>query len=317
MRVSVIVPLYNKEQSVVRALDSILSQTMQEFEVIVVNDGSTDASADLVSACPDRRIRLVHQHNSGPGAARNRGIAEMTGDFVAFLDADDAWMPDYLETVLQLFQEHDSTLATVTSGWVEYPQGTSRESFWRKRGIDEGLHSVTAATEPLILHYMVSYMWPCSTIARTDIVRKYNGFHDKNLCSYGEDTSLWLKILLNHPVYFLMRPHAYFHRESSQLSANYTQARPIEPFLIDPHEVSSVCPPELQKLLHQFYALRACKTAAMLGYWGDSGLARSLFRRFVTRNDWKLPFFLLGLVGSTPLAGVLGPLLPLRTPTKR
>ena len=105
----------------------------------------------------------------------------MTGDFVAFLDADDAWMPDYLETVLQLFQEHDSTLATVTSGWVECPQGNSRESFWRKRGIDEGLHSVTAATEPLILHYMVSYMWPCSTIARTDIVRKYSGFHDKNL----------------------------------------------------------------------------------------------------------------------------------------
>ena len=97
MRVSVIIPLYNKEPYVRRALSSIRAQTFEDFEVIVVDDGSTDEGARAVESFDDARVRLVHQQNAGPGAARNRGIAEARGELLAFLDADDEWTPTYLE----------------------------------------------------------------------------------------------------------------------------------------------------------------------------------------------------------------------------
>src|SRR5688572_26009031 len=96
--VTVVVPLYNKQQYVTRALASIEKQTYQDFEVIIIDDGSTDCGADMARAfCThDARFRVVSQSNAGPGAARNRGIELARGRFVAFLDADDEWLPDYL-----------------------------------------------------------------------------------------------------------------------------------------------------------------------------------------------------------------------------
>jgi len=93
---SVVIPLYNKRDYIQRAVGSVLSQTWQNFEVIVVDDGSTDGSAEVIE-CLGRRVRVVWQANAGEGAARNAGIFEAHHDWVAFLDADDAWYPDHLE----------------------------------------------------------------------------------------------------------------------------------------------------------------------------------------------------------------------------
>ncbi len=76
------------------------TQSVSDFEVIVVDDGSTDSGADLVARYPDPRFRLVRQANAGPAAARNRGIREASGQYLAFLDGDDTWLPEYLETAL-------------------------------------------------------------------------------------------------------------------------------------------------------------------------------------------------------------------------
>ena len=94
MKVSVIIPLYNKSQYIARTLDSVLAQTFQDYEVIVVNDGSTDDGPRIVRQYRDPRLRLVSQENRGLSGARNRGIAESRTDWVAFLDADDEWMPE-------------------------------------------------------------------------------------------------------------------------------------------------------------------------------------------------------------------------------
>src|ERR1035437_1378650 len=102
MTTSVIIPLYNKANHICRAVKSVLGQTHADFELIVVDDGSTDGSGDRVREFVDRRIHLFRQTNAGASAARNRGVSEARGELVAFLDADDEWMPDFLETVMQL-----------------------------------------------------------------------------------------------------------------------------------------------------------------------------------------------------------------------
>jgi len=97
MRVTVIVPLYNKATHIGRCLRSIAGQTLRDFEAIVVDDGSTDGSGEIARAFGDPRFRVIAQANAGPGAARNRGASEARGEFLAFLDGDDEWLPDYLE----------------------------------------------------------------------------------------------------------------------------------------------------------------------------------------------------------------------------
>ena len=104
--ISIVIPLYNKKELIVKTVQSILNQTYHNFEIIIVDDGSTDGSADEVKTIKDSRIRLISQKNSGVASARNRGIKESQGDFVAFIDADDLWSPDYLYTLISLTQNY-------------------------------------------------------------------------------------------------------------------------------------------------------------------------------------------------------------------
>ncbi len=304
MSLSVIIPLYNKRNYVLRALDSIAAQTYTDFEIIVVDDGSTDDSGLLVEAYPDKRIRTVSQRNQGPGAARNRGLAEARGELVAFLDADDEWLPCYLEKSVRLLQQLGPEVACVTCGHLEYPGGTSTEVIWRCRGLNEGIQQLQGIGA-LQLHHILVYMSPCSTVARLEVIRRFGGFF-ADRCTFGEDQTLFLKILLNERVFFYLEPLVKFHREASGLSDAHRRIRSLEPFLSDPAEVTSVCPEPLHPVLKQFLTIRACKAAAMLGYWGKWREARSVFKRFVSPEDWRLPFFAQGLVGCSPVAGLLG-----------
>src|SRR5699024_6424946 len=93
---SIVIPLYNKELSITNTLQSVLNQTFTDFEVVIVNDGSTDNSVEKVEAFNDPRIRLIHQANAGVSAARNKGIEEANYDWISFLDADDLWMENHL-----------------------------------------------------------------------------------------------------------------------------------------------------------------------------------------------------------------------------
>lgn len=101
-RVSVVVPAFNQGDYIAEAIDSALGQTIPPFEVIVVDDGSTDQTAEVCASYGDR-ISYVHQPNAGAGAARNRGLSMATGDFIAFLDSDDIWPADRLALQLEAF----------------------------------------------------------------------------------------------------------------------------------------------------------------------------------------------------------------------
>ena len=306
-RVSVIVPLYNKAAFVRRALDSIAAQTFADFETIVVDDGSTDGGERVVAEYGDARFRLVSQRNVGPGAARNRGISEAAGEFIAFLDADDEWLPDYLEECVRLLEKFsDDKAAAATCGYFEHPPGASREAMWRARGITGGLQRVGPETSPELVVSMLAYMSPCSTVARAEAVRRHGGFYERDRCLYGEDAHLWLKVLLNEPVAFDLRPLVRFHHDASDLSKNLRGARPVEPFLLRPEEIESGCPARLRELLARVLAIRAIKTACVLGYWGHWREARALRRRFSVAGDWRLPKYVPAQVCGTPIGAALG-----------
>src|SRR5436305_6569131 len=115
-KISVIVPLYNKACYIDRCLDSILSQSFPDFEVIVVNDGSTDGGETMVERRRDARVRLVSQENRGPGAARNHGVRLAQSPLAAFLDGDDAWSEHYLKESVQWMDRAGADVASLTWG---------------------------------------------------------------------------------------------------------------------------------------------------------------------------------------------------------
>ena len=116
--ISIVVPMYNVEQYIDRCLKSLQVQTLQNFEVIIVDDGSTDSSAKIAeSFCADNRFRYVYQKNQGQGIARNTGIAMAQGEFIAFVDSDDWVHADYLKKMLDAQKTYD---ADVVACWVAY-----------------------------------------------------------------------------------------------------------------------------------------------------------------------------------------------------
>ena len=114
---SVVVPTYNHAQFLGKALESVLTQDCQDFEIVVVDDGSTDATPQVLASFADK-IRIVHQENQGPGAARNLGVKNSTGEYIAFLDSDDFWFPWTLATYAQIIKEKNRP--TLIAGTLVY-----------------------------------------------------------------------------------------------------------------------------------------------------------------------------------------------------
>ena len=181
-KVSVVIPVFNRQTAVLRAIDSVLAQTVQDFEVIVVDDASTDETAAEVTAIPDPRIRLVrHDRRRGGSAARNSGIRASTGPYVAFLDSDDEWLPSKLERQLQVFEQAGDDLGLVytSAEWV-YPHGTVRIV---RRRYPELAHSLLA--ENVIGETSLG-------MVRRQVLEELGGF-DETLPSC-QDMDLWLRI---------------------------------------------------------------------------------------------------------------------------
>ena len=113
MKISVIVPVYNAENYLSACLDSILSQTYQDFEIILIDDGSKDASGQICDAYAgkDPRIQVVHQENGGVSRARNRGLELATGELISFIDSDDTLEPDMYELLVRVMREHDADIS--------------------------------------------------------------------------------------------------------------------------------------------------------------------------------------------------------------
>jgi len=116
--ISVIIPVYNSEKTIKTTIDSVLNQTFNNFELIVINDGSTDSILDVLSQIQDYRLKVFSFENAGGNVSRNRGLYQAVGKFVSFLDADDLWIPDKLASQLKALQ--GNTDVKVAYSWTDY-----------------------------------------------------------------------------------------------------------------------------------------------------------------------------------------------------
>lgn len=117
--ISVVIPLYNKAHTIVNTLNTVLNQTYKDFEVIIVNDGSTDNGIEIINQnYNDKRIKIINQENTGVSAARNRGVEESKGEFIAFIDGDDEWHPEYLSTMYELIVKYPEAGLFLCAGLI-------------------------------------------------------------------------------------------------------------------------------------------------------------------------------------------------------
>jgi glycosyltransferase involved in cell wall biosynthesis len=206
MRFSVIIPLYNKAPYVNKALESVLSQTFRDFELIVVDDGSTDESLAIAQSVLDKcdlPHRLIHQDNTGVSTARNNGVAVAQGDFVCFLDADDWWAPTFLERMDELILAYPNA-GIYGTNYYYVKNGVEKVCL---AGIDTGYINYCKV-------YAERLRMPLTSISVSisrDIFNSYKGFNAA--LKLGEDFDLWIKIALHSKVAFLNEPLAYYNQD--------------------------------------------------------------------------------------------------------
>jgi glycosyltransferase involved in cell wall biosynthesis len=297
--VSVVVALYNKAPYIRRAIDAISRQTCSDLEIIVVDDGSTDDSRQITLAIEEPRLRLLSQENAGPGAARNAGIAAARGEFVAFLDADDEWAPQYLERCVTLFARYPEGVS-VSSAFVREPPGESTVELWRKRGIRDGLYTWSPDMTPRFLMNLVAFTaWTTGTVVRARALAAAGGFFERGT-RFGEDSFLLIKLMLIGPVIANVEAIATYHVDASALNRGTRGPRAADAFLQDPTELYALCPPELRPSLDRLLSAFAAKSACVLTYWGRWREARALLRRFSTRGAWSIPYYVPALLATNP-----------------
>lgn len=206
--ISVIIPLYNKEAGIATALRSILEQTYQDFEVVVVDDGSTDDGATIVEQHSDPRIRLIRQANAGVSAARNRGIEKAKGEYVAFLDADDEWMPGFLTEIVALQEAYPDCKAQATnyvfnSRGVKSPTILRKLPFKGERGILTNYFEVASCSHPPVCSI-------CVCIERK-LLQDIGGFPIG--IKSGEDLLTWARIAVRTQWAYSRNAYSVFNIE--------------------------------------------------------------------------------------------------------
>jgi glycosyltransferase involved in cell wall biosynthesis len=233
-RVSIITPYRDAAQFLADAIDSVIEQTADDWELLLVDDRSTDASPAIARehATRDPRIRLLDTAGSpqaGAAAARNIGLTAARGEFVAFLDADDLLLPDKLDQELQIAEQYPQ--AALICGAALWHRWGEAHPYWvdSVRHVPTGLHQPPSLLERLILLRDDQVPCTCAVLARRDAVVGAGGF-EENLGLY-EDQSVWVKLFARYPVYLgthvtsIYRQHPHSTSALAEQSGDYHRTR--------------------------------------------------------------------------------------------
>ena len=209
---SVIIPIYNKESEILDTINSVLSQTFSDFEMVVINDGSIDNSLRMIDSIKDPRLTIISKKNGGVSSARNIGILNSRGSYIALLDGDDIWLPDYLQEIKQLIDKFPDCRIFCTNYIV------SLEKF--KNHIQQPvIHSCENNYFELAMY--VPFLTASSIVIKRDCFD--NGMDFNENLSHGEDLDLWVRLIKKYSyIGYSNRQLVYYNH-----SANSRESRRI------------------------------------------------------------------------------------------
>lgn len=281
--ISIVIPLYNKGPYVARALNSVLEQTFKDFEVIVVNDGSTDDGAKIVRDFDDPRILLIQQRNHGVSGARNNGVEVSQAEMIAFLDADDEWMSEHLTTLLKLSEHYPEAGAYGTACLIKIDDSSQRIASYSAiipnepwEGLLPSYFRAAALGFPPIT---------ASTVAiPKKILKEVGGFSTATW--FGEDIDLWGRIALKYPIAFSWKGMGIYHTDDPNRACNRIDSIEENNFIhtamkaIASGEVS----PDMETDLLEYIAERQITAALFNIRAGKRELAREILKKCKTRE---------------------------------
>lgn len=216
-KLSVIIPTYNHARYIQRAINSLLEQSFKDFETIVVDDGSTDNTRDIINSYGDS-IKYIYQQNHGPASARNTGIEASKGEYIALLDSDDYFAKENLKRKLS-FLEGNKHVGWVYSDW----QYVDHHGNYLERGSEKFVYSDKKLSGEITkeLLYSRNYISPCTVVIKRLILDDV-GYFDPMIPSQ-EEYDLWLRISVKYPIYYLNEVLAYVTVHSDSLSGDFSK----------------------------------------------------------------------------------------------
>lgn len=290
-RVSVIIPTHRRPVLLKAALQSVLDQTFQDFEIVVVDDASRDNTEEVVRSFGDPRIRyLAHQSNWRVAAARNTGVLNSSGEIIAFLDDDDEWLPEKLERQIAVFDRCAPVTGAVYTGFEKIDRRTGKV-----------LAVVRPSKRGHILHELrQNCVGTASTVALRRRCIEEVGLFDETI-DFGEEYDMWIRTAHSFDFAFLAEPLVRYSVHEDRLSTNYdVMIRGLERQIAKHSDFFSSSPRDLRR---QFITL-----GALYCYSGDSKKGRAAFRRAI-RIDPLYPkqyrYLALSLFGPAVFRAVM------------
>lgn len=211
MRFSVIIPLYNKAPYVVKAIQSVLSQTFTDFELVIVNDGSRDDSAEVALRAIEgqKNCCFINQENAGVSVARNNGVTASQGDYLCFLDADDWWDTQFLEEMSGLIDAFPDAGIYGTNYTIV--NETKRKTRVARIGVEDGFEKGYINYCQVYAKTMYMPLWTGAVCIPRNVFEEMGGF-PKGV-KLGEDFLLWIRIALKYKTAFLNKPLSYYNQD--------------------------------------------------------------------------------------------------------
>lgn len=271
--ISIVIPLYNKASSIRDTLNSVLAQTYSDFEIIIVDDGSTDESCHVVESFNDSRILLVHQTNAGVAAARNRGIEEAKGEYIAFLDADDKWKPDYLAKQASLAEKYPFCDVFATNYEFCDGEGKITKPIIRRLPFKDEDGELTNYFE--VASHSHPPICSISIMVRKSAITEIGGF-PVGIRS-GEDLLTWARLATKYRIAYNSKVCAIYNVPSMSPTAPPTRI-PQEPDMVGK---------ELADLYSQNKQIKGLKT--YVGLWHK--MRASVYLRVGRRNKARQEIF--------------------------
>jgi len=252
---SVIIPLYNKENNIAETIESVLLQSFQDFEIIIVNDGSTDNSESKVLSLLNDKIRYFKTENRGVSQARNFAIEKSEGKVLAFLDADDYWYVNHLEH-LKLLYEKFPEAGLLATNYEFY--------FSEKRIIKPTFLGISSDFDRGIVEdffhssYEYRIAWTSAVAVPKDILQDIGNFDENITLGAGEDSDLWIRIAIKYPVAFINKVSARYKMDGvNRISHSNTLNRNFSK--LDKFYLNEKANPSLKRFLDLYrteYALK-------------------------------------------------------------